>query len=287
MMDSQPATPQHQVIQLPNGHPTNSAKLQRYFTTILQAERTGELFPVLLDHVWPIGYARKDGAVKALRSKFTEGHDYQSYRRVEGREVGATTVEIFQLSISCAEYLVVRGNREVFELYRQARQAIQQMVNTHPLPTNYADALRQLAEKVENNEKLEQQLQQETRRAEAAFQESQRVMQLAEAAHQVIQQQAESVAIADFLTASNELLTLQQAANMLPNSRIGQNKLYKLLIERDVVIKKSGTPYAKYKDYFEVKYPKPHINEYGRTHCRPRLYVKAVKGMALLRRLLG
>ena len=106
---------------LADGGTALSAKLHTYFTTVFQAEDSGEEFPVELDHVWRIGYATKGGAVKALRKNFVKDLDYQSFIQINKREVGATSVEVYHLSVSCLEYLSVRSNREVFKRYRACR----------------------------------------------------------------------------------------------------------------------------------------------------------------------
>ncbi|QNE38971.1 hypothetical protein F1C16_05090 [Hymenobacter sp. NBH84] len=119
-------------IELTDGSLTESAKLKDYFTTIFEAEKSGEKFPVNLDDVWPIGYGRKNTAVKALKKKFIEGVDYQSVIQLVQREVGASKEIVYLLSVSCAEYFSVRANREVFEIYSQCRKAVQNVVAAKP-----------------------------------------------------------------------------------------------------------------------------------------------------------
>ena len=100
-------------IALVDGRLSNSGKMRDYFNGIFKAEESGEEFPVKLAHVWPIGYGRKDAAVRALTTKFVQGIDYQSVLIFKEREIGVVTEEIFTLIVSCVEYFAVRVNREV------------------------------------------------------------------------------------------------------------------------------------------------------------------------------
>ena len=90
-----------------------------------------EEFPVDLDAIWRIGYRRKDIAVRALRNEFVEGEDYiekvfakdvenQRFRRNAESVTGGDLKSVrYYLSVSCAEYLIVRKCRAVFEVYRR------------------------------------------------------------------------------------------------------------------------------------------------------------------------
>ena len=57
---------------------TSAEALKTYFRNIQRMEESGEQFPVNLDEVWPIIYARKEHAVRVLRDSelFVEGMDY-------------------------------------------------------------------------------------------------------------------------------------------------------------------------------------------------------------------
>lgn len=69
-----------------------------------------------------IAYNRKEEAVRALTSEgsgFMQGLDYQFLRKnAENPKGGRPIIEYF-LSVSCAEYLIVRKCRPVFEVYRR------------------------------------------------------------------------------------------------------------------------------------------------------------------------
>ena len=75
---------------------------------------------------------------------------------------GGRPTENFVLSVPCLEYLIVRANREVFEVYRQCRKAIRTLLNPPvpipTLPTTFKQALQALLGEVEKNEVLENEL---------------------------------------------------------------------------------------------------------------------------------
>lgn len=129
-------------------------QLKQYFMGIVELNKSSEEFPINLDDIWPIAYNRKEEAVRALTSVgsgFMQDLDYQFFRKnaeknnegldfcsaemrsktIEGsdfcstemwskkdRRGGHNKVTYF-LSVSCAEYLVVRKCRPVFEIYRR------------------------------------------------------------------------------------------------------------------------------------------------------------------------
>lgn len=97
-------------------------QLKQYFMGIVELNKSSEEFPINLDDIWPIAYNRKEEAVRALTSEgsgFMQGLDYQFLRKnAENPKGGRPIIEYF-LSVSCAEYLIVRKCRPVFEVYRR------------------------------------------------------------------------------------------------------------------------------------------------------------------------
>ncbi len=100
-------------------------QLKQYFMGIVELSKSSEEFPISLDDIWPIAYNRRQEAVRALTdegSGFMQDVDYQFMRRnarnYETHTPGRPSVE-YRLSVSCAEYLVVRKVRSVFEVYRR------------------------------------------------------------------------------------------------------------------------------------------------------------------------
>lgn len=100
-------------------------EIKLYFEGVLELSRGNEEFPVNLDDVWPLAYARKDVAVKKLKdsSLFIEGIDFQPLhqnmeRPQNGQFCGADKVT-YMLSVPCLEFFIARKVRPVFEVYRQ------------------------------------------------------------------------------------------------------------------------------------------------------------------------
>lgn len=100
-------------------------QLKQYFIGIVELNKSSEEFPINLDDIWPIAYNRRQEAVRALTdesSGFMQDLDYQFLRKnaqnYEGHTPGRPVIEYF-LSVSCAEYLIVRKCRPAFEVYRR------------------------------------------------------------------------------------------------------------------------------------------------------------------------
>lgn len=128
---------------------TGAEELRQYFETVQTLRRSGKEYPVDLDEVWPLVYNRKDYAVKALKSICVEGVDYQ--RLLQKAESGNGNKDVYYISVSAMEYIIARKVRAVFEVYRTV---FHKTVSTEALPQSYPEALRRLAEKVEENERL-------------------------------------------------------------------------------------------------------------------------------------
>lgn len=211
------------LISLATGVTTTPDKLKAYFDQVFAAEDSGDEHPVNLAHIWPIGYTRKDNAVAALRKNFVEGVDFVSFLKVQEREVGATTAEEYHLSTSCAEYFAVRANREVFEVYRNCRKALRQVLN---VPKTYKQALVALLDEVERREQLE---------AQAAL-------------------NAPKIEFADAVAVAANAIPMSAAAKYLKLPGVGRNKLFRML-RADKVVNARNEPYQQHIDagYFEVE----------------------------------
>lgn len=121
-------------------------QLKQYFMGIVELNKSSEEFPINLDDIWPIGYTRKNDAVRTLKNEFLEGEDFivkdssqlsdnQRLRKnaqrnedepdfcssnLRSKKVGGDfRSKSYFLSVSCAEYLIVRKCRPVFEVYRR------------------------------------------------------------------------------------------------------------------------------------------------------------------------
>lgn len=100
-------------------------EIRLYFEGVLKLSQSDEEFPVNLDDVWPLAYARKDVAVKKLKDSrlFIEGIDFQPLhqnmeRSENGQFCGADKVT-YMLSVPCLEFFIARKVRPVFEVYRK------------------------------------------------------------------------------------------------------------------------------------------------------------------------
>lgn len=130
--------------------------LKRYFTAVLELSKTDNKFPINIDEVWPLVYAERGVAVKALKKNFFENEDFITVdQNVNGRNNGQFSKTDYFLSLSCLEYFIARKVRPVFEVYRQVFHKVAE--GTHKLPTTYKEALQQLLAQVEENELLQQQ----------------------------------------------------------------------------------------------------------------------------------
>lgn len=128
--------------------------LKRYFNAVLELSQSDNEFPINFDEVWMLVYKDKHKAVEDLRDRFLEGIDYQAVtQKVECQNgIGYSRRTDYFLTVSCMEFFIARKVRPVFEIYRRVFHKTAQM--RPQLPKNYADALRQLAAQVEQNEKL-------------------------------------------------------------------------------------------------------------------------------------
>lgn len=222
-------------ITLADGRLTEAAKLRTYFTGIFQAEESGEEFPVNLSHIWGIGYATKGAAVKALRRRFTEGIDFTSFIQVVKRETGGTAEEVFHLSVSCAEYFAVRANREVFEVYRDCRKVVRNVLRgNQPDFSNPAESARAWAD---------------------AYEAEQKALAQAAVAEQRVLEMKPKADFYDAVQVASNSVSFSEAAKLLKlRGMEGRNRFTKRL-KADKILRGSREPMQQYVDdgYFEVQ----------------------------------
>lgn len=153
-----------QVAHLQLSKSSTTEQLKQYFMGIVAMNESNEEFPINLDDIWPLGYTRKNDAVRTLRNEFIDGEDFivkdssqlsdfqrlrknaqqnkqesdfcssdlrskkdfselsdsQRLLKFEQQKVGGDfRSKRYFLSVSCAEYLIVRKCRPAFEVYRQ------------------------------------------------------------------------------------------------------------------------------------------------------------------------
>lgn len=116
-------------------------EIKTYFTEVLKLSQSEELFPVNLDDVWPLVYAGKNKAVRALKDNnlFMQGVDYQVLTpngqnpqepfAKNGQNLGGRPSETYLLSLPCLEFFIARKVRPVFEVYRQVFHKTAQAMN--------------------------------------------------------------------------------------------------------------------------------------------------------------
>ena len=120
---------------------SSEAEIKAYFCAVLNLYESDEEFPVNLDDVWPLVYARKDNAVRALQNNdlFIQDIDYQVFPKSaeqdgdvlnllrqnaeqdgkRSKQWGGNNQATFMLSVPCLEFFIARKVRPVFEVYRQ------------------------------------------------------------------------------------------------------------------------------------------------------------------------
>lgn len=100
-------------------------EIKAYFEEVLRMSKDSEEFPVNLDDVWPLVYAEKGKAVRALKSNdlFIENVDYkplaQNGKRMANGQFNGGDKVTYMLSVPCLEFFIARKVRSVFEVYRQ------------------------------------------------------------------------------------------------------------------------------------------------------------------------
>lgn len=211
-------------ITLADGRLAHTNKLRDYFEAIFRAEDSGELYPVDLVHIWPVGYSRKDNAVAALRAKFEEGTDYQVSLKIQEKSEAGRPEEVYSLTTSCAEWFAVRANRAVFEVYRACRQAVRAALQL--VPKDLPSALRLAADLAEQKAVLTHQL------AEAR----------------------PAIEFAQQVSVSANTLSMSEAAKWLKIKGFGRTKLCAWLRAQGVFSRKNE-PKQRYinEGHFEVK----------------------------------
>lgn len=156
---------------------STSDELRQYFNAILQLAKDENKFPINLDEVWPLVYARRDFAVRELKKSFIEGEDYLAENEVflqneENPRRGGRPGITYHLSLSCLEYFIARKVRPVFEVYRQVfHKTAKQQEIVQQVPTSFREALLLAAKQQEEIERLEAESEQKDRTIETQRQE--------------------------------------------------------------------------------------------------------------------
>lgn len=103
---------------------SSNEELKAYFEAVCRiVDSNTDEFPINLDEVWPLAYAEKGKAVRALKDGFIESVDYKSITTNGKTDTGGYRITNYFISVSCLEYLIARKHRNVFEVYRQVFHA--------------------------------------------------------------------------------------------------------------------------------------------------------------------
>lgn len=124
---------------------STAQEIKAYFEEVLKLSKDSKEFPVNLDEVWPLVYAEKGKAVRALKSNelFVEGIDFillaQNGKQDgnNGKQVnswGGNNQVTYMLSVPCLEFFIARKVRPVFEVYRQVFHKVASGEIVHPVP---------------------------------------------------------------------------------------------------------------------------------------------------------
>lgn len=136
---------------------SSGEELKAYFEAVCKiVDSNCDEFPINLDEVWPLCYARRDYATDALKKDFIEDVDY-SITSVK-TEVGSTRYE-YRLTTSCFEFFIARKVRPVFEVYRQVFHAARKgELAPKPLTKSQQtlEAVKQLCKIAQQQVELEQ-----------------------------------------------------------------------------------------------------------------------------------
>jgi len=127
------------LITLSNGKTITNQELRDYFALVMQAEQSGEPFPVDFDYVWYLAYSTKASAKRALLNaeNLFEEVDYHinnSVDMVKRFQGGGVQPEKIFLSVSCLEFFVARKVREIFEIYRECRKFVFNKLKANRMP---------------------------------------------------------------------------------------------------------------------------------------------------------
>lgn len=124
---------------------STAQEIKAYFEEVLKLSKDSKEFPVNLDEVWPLVYAEKGKAVRALKSNelFVEGIDFillaqnGKQDRNNGKQVnswGGNNQVTYMLSVPCLEFFIARKVRPVFEVYRQVFHKVASGEIVNPVP---------------------------------------------------------------------------------------------------------------------------------------------------------
>lgn len=227
---------------------SSNEELKAYFEAVCKiVDSNADEFPINLDEVWPLCYARRDYATDALKKDFIEDVDY-NITSVK-TEVGSIRHEYY-LSTSCFEFFIARKVRPVFEVYRQVFHAARQG-ELRPRELSRKELALMVIQ---------------------AEEEKERLMIENKAQADKIAEDAPKVEFHDMVTASTDTCLIRELAKVLTQRgfKIGQNRLYEILRNEGYLIKSGSDRNSPRQEYvtsglFEVD-RKPWKDAQGQQH---------------------
>lgn len=105
---------------------SSNEELKAYFEAVCRiVDSNVDEFPINLDEVWPLVYADKSKAVRALTTStdFIQDVDYRVLTQNGENPLGGRPINEYHLTTSCFEFFIARKVRPVFEVYRRVFHA--------------------------------------------------------------------------------------------------------------------------------------------------------------------
>lgn len=96
---------------------SSNEELKAYFEAVCKiVDSNSDEFPISLDEVWPLVYADKSKAVRALTSStdFIQDVDYRVFTQIGENPLGGRPANEYHLATSCFEFFIARKYQHVF-----------------------------------------------------------------------------------------------------------------------------------------------------------------------------
>jgi phage antirepressor YoqD-like protein len=251
-------------------------EIKTYFKKVLELKQSGEEFPVNLELVWPLVYARKEEAVRALTSDFIQSIDYQVLRKNAENPVGGRPSDDYHLSVSCMEFFIARKVRPVFEVYRQVFHHVAEQPSIATLSRKELALL--VIQSEEENERLQ-----------AEMREQKQHTQMLEGENDLLEKENRQLApkadYTDKVLQSTSTYTMTQVAKEIGMSAVA---LEKHLHDAGIMFKQSGQwiLYAKYQNRDYTKSRTHHYPHSDGTTGTNTITVWTEKGRAFVHQIM-
>lgn len=207
---------------------------------------------------------------------FVENVDYQSFAQIGEREIGATVRIDYALSLNMAKELaMIENNEKGRQVRRYFIECEEKLKSQQLIPQNYPDALRALADKVDENRRQQKLIEQKDKEldykdhlithANLEIKETQR--NLSEHRRALFSERRENeelkkkVSYLDIIMGSDSLVTTTQIAKDYGMAAAAFNKL----LNKFGIQYKVGTQWVLYAKYMYLGYTESVTFTYGRA----------------------